>query len=153
MYKRQELNLINTLTGELDITVEKVWRDHNAEGRLEEITIVLKGVVKESGQIVYEKEYEQVLRPNVMNQLAETLLKADTATWSHTFEKLPKYDEKQRRIIYSVEEIVLQDNGYDVKIEHKVDLNDNNQYIITVTNTKQGKMTVTKTNSVGNAHI
>ena len=64
-----------------------------------------------------------------MNQLAETLLKADTATWSHTFEKLPKYDEKQRRIIYSVEEIVLKDNGYDVKIDHKVDPKDNNHYI------------------------
>lgn len=151
--KGSELNLINTLTGKLDITVEKVWRDHNAEGRPDEITIVLKGTGSGSGK---ETDHSYTLKPNVADQLIETLLRTDTATWSHKFKDLPKYEMYEGqpyRIIYTVEEIILKDDGYDVKIDHKVDPKDNNHYIFTITNTKQGSLTVTKTVSGGNGDV
>jgi len=110
--------ITNTLTGETEISVEKVWADNdNAyETRPESITVTISG----SDESTY------------------TLTLSDENEWSETLGELPKYDSTGTEITYTVTETEI--DGYTGTIEKDEDGN----YTITNTLTDETEISVEK---------
>ena len=84
-------NIFTQNTDKVEISVKKIWEDDEiqAQRRPESIIIVLKA----NG--VEEQRYE------LSEESAET---ADENTWTYTFTELPKYDQYNNIINYTIEE-------------------------------------------------
>src|SRR5699024_8991589 len=88
-------DLINTRTGTTEVTVDKTWIDENKTDRPESITVNLL----KNGTVFKTEE-----------------IKADEdGNWSHTFEKLPEFDETGKAYEYTVTEQDVP--GYDSKVD------------------------------------
>ena len=141
------LNLINTLHGEMDVVILKEWDDNNAPDRLTSIDVELKGIDDENAGTPSSRKYTLKASPDDNGSMTNLLLGPITralqeifSSWKVEVKGLEKYDANQRHILYSVEEIAVP--GHDVAYDM---VRNGNLYTFTITNTKRGNLTVSKT--------
>lgn len=116
---QNQYDLINTLTGTVEIPVTKIWKDRDDKYhyRPDSVTVAVYGNDKE----VARKE-----------------ISGDGDEWSYTFENLDEYDKDGKRIEYRIEELDVPDD-YDVSVSGDKD----DGFI--VENKRHGRLSVSKT--------
>ena len=115
----------NLRVGEIDIPVEKIWKDNGVRD-IEEITVHLYRKMHEMDRIQSEMTLEEMID----HTHAGMAVLSEENEWKFTFENLPEFDEHGMPIEYFLKEVSVE--GY----ESTIILNEDGSF--TVTNTRVG---------------
>ncbi|WP_312652295.1 Cna B-type domain-containing protein [Proteiniclasticum sp.] len=119
----------NIRTGEIDIPVEKIWKDNGVRD-IEEITVHLYRRIHEM-----DREFSEMTMDEMIDHthVAMAVLSEEN-DWTFTFENLPEFDEHGMPIEYYLEEVSAE--GYESTIIQNEDGS------FTVTNTGVGTVEI-----------
>ncbi len=115
----------NVRVGEIDIPVEKIWKDNGVRDA-EEITVHLYKKIREMDRLQSEMTLEEMIDHTHVGMA----VLSEENDWSFTFENLPEFDGYGMPIEYYLEEVSVE--GYDSEVVYNEDGS------ITVTNTRVG---------------
>ena len=136
--------LTNTITGTVDLTIDKTWFDHDdlKATRPQFIEVNVYQWIDDQSEL-----YQTITMVAPKHGIIETLMDTPNNTWSYTIENLPKYDDQGRLYQYTVEEVKL--DGYTSVVESQPQNTvDSTQLNALITNTAYGDLTISKTVSV-----